>query len=83
MRDIAVWVPAEIKSEEVLNIVRENAGNLLVQNKLFDEYKKDDKVSYAFRLVFQSQSKTLTDDEVNNVMKTIEGKIIKKGWKVR
>ena len=69
LRDIAVWVPLEIKSEEVLNIIKENAGNLFVQSKLFDKYKKDKKVSYAFRLVFQSQSKTLTDDEVGEVMK--------------
>ncbi|MEK7182377.1 MAG: phenylalanine--tRNA ligase beta subunit-related protein [Patescibacteria group bacterium] len=83
LRDIAVWVPLEIKSEEVLNIIKENAGNLFVQSKLFDKYKKDKKVSYAFRLVFQSQSKTLTDDEVGEVMKKIEDKIVKKGWEVR
>ncbi|TSD03420.1 MAG: phenylalanyl-tRNA synthetase beta chain [Parcubacteria group bacterium Athens0714_16] len=84
LRDIAVWVPVEIKSEEILNIVRENAGSLLVQNKLFDEYKKEDKVSYAFRLVFQSQEKTLTDEEVNHIMENVTSKLnFKNGWNVR
>ncbi|MBU4057391.1 C40 family peptidase, partial [Patescibacteria group bacterium] len=83
LRDIAVWVPEEVKSGEVLKLIKQNSGELLMQSKLFDEYKKDDKVSYAFRLVFQSQDKTLTDNEINKVMKKIEGRIIKKGWKVR
>ncbi|MFA5838366.1 MAG: phenylalanine--tRNA ligase beta subunit-related protein [Candidatus Paceibacterota bacterium] len=83
LRDIAVWVPIKTESGEVLALIKQNSGELLMQSKLFDEYKKDNKVSYAFRLVFQSQDKTLTDDEVNEVMKKIENKIIKKGWEVR
>ena len=31
-------------------------------------FSRDDKVSFAFRLVFQSDDKTLTDDEVTVVM---------------
>lgn len=83
LRDIAVWVPIKVESREVLELIKQNSGELLMQSKLFDEYKKDDKVSYAFRLVFQSQNKTLTDDEVGEVMKKIEQKIIKNGWEVR
>lgn len=83
LRDIAVWVPIKTENGEVLELIKQNSGELLMQSKLFDEYKKDDKVSYAFRLVFQSQNKTLTDDEVNDVTKTIEQKMIKNGWEVR
>jgi len=35
---------------------------------LFDTFKKTGRVSYAFRLVFESEEKTLTDAEVNAVM---------------
>lgn len=84
LRDIAIWVPAEIKSEEILDVIKENAGDLFVQSKLFDEYKKADKVSYAFRLVFQSQEKTLTDEEVNQIMENVTSKLnSKNGWNVR
>lgn len=83
LRDIAVWVPETVSKEELLGLIKENAGELLVKDRLFDEFKKEGRVSYAFRLVFQSFEKTLTDVEVNEVMKVIESKIKEKGWEVR
>jgi len=84
LRDIAVWVPSEIKSDEVLSVIKNNGSELLIQNKLFDEYKKDHKVSYAFKLIFQSQKKTLTDTEINTIMDNMTSILnSKNGWKVR
>jgi len=88
-RDIAVWVPEEIKSENVQKIIKENMGDMVVKGpELFDEFKKDGKISYAFRLVFQSYDRTLTDQEVNDIMTKITNKIKDKetngiGWQVR
>jgi phenylalanyl-tRNA synthetase beta chain len=84
-RDIAVWVPENIKSEKVAKIIKENAGEMVVRGpELFDEFKKDSKVSYAFRLVFQSYERTLTDTEVNDIMLKITNKIKDNdGWQVR
>ena len=54
-RDIAVWVPEGVSSEEVAKIIKGNAGEMVVRGpELFDEFKKGDQISYAFRLVFQS-----------------------------
>ena len=41
------------------------------------------KTSYAYRLVFQSFDKTLSDDDIAPVMQQIEQAIVKKGWEVR
>ncbi len=84
-RDVAVWVPEGVESGDVQTLIKENAGNLVVRGpELFDEFKKDGKVSYAFRLVFQSYDRTLTDEEVNTVMQNINTKITEKeGWQVR
>lgn len=84
-RDVAVWVPEGVRSSEVLKIIKENTGDLVVRGpELFDEFKKDGKTSYAFRLVFQSYDRTLTDTEVNEIMTKITNKIKeKKGWQVR
>ena len=57
LRDIAVWVPLEIKSEEVLNIIKENAGNLFVQSKLFDKYKKIKRFHTRFDWFFSHKAK--------------------------
>lgn len=85
LRDIAVWVSNENTSNDLLNLIKENAGELLVQTKLFDTYSPEgeDKTSYAFNLVFQSQEKTLTDEEINVIMDKITEQIQSKGWEVR
>jgi len=83
LRDIAVFVPNEVKSNELIKIIENEAGGLLVRSALFDEFKKEDKVSYAYRLVFQSFEKTLTDEEINKAMEKVVQVITKKGWQVR
>jgi phenylalanyl-tRNA synthetase beta subunit len=83
-RDVAVWVGEDVQSGDVAKIIKENAGDMVVRgSKLFDEFKKDGKVSYAFRLVFQSYERTLTDAEINEVMNKIQSKIEENGWQVR
>ena len=86
---MAVWVPVDVKSSEIEKIIKENAGELLIKGPdLFDEFKKDGQISYAFRLVFQSYNRTLTDAEINEIMTKISNKIKDKktngiAWQVR
>lgn len=84
-RDIALWVPEDISSIDVEKIIKENMGDMVIKGpELFDEFKKDGKISYAFRLVFQSYDRTLTDTEVNEIMTKITNKIKdNNGWQVR
>lgn len=83
VRDIALWVPSEAKPEEVLGIIKKEAGELLVHSNLFDQFEKNGKTSYAFRLVFQSFEKTLTDEEANSIMERVAEVLAHKGWTVR
>ena len=52
-------------------------------NKLSLGLFKDNKTSFAFRLVFQSYEKTLTDDEVNTMMETYYKVFKDKGYEIR
>lgn len=89
LRDIAVFVPDGIKENDVRNIIESEGGELLVRTTLFDVFQKtfDDgikKTSYAFRLVFQSQDKTLSDEAVNEIMEGVTKKLnASSGWQVR
>lgn len=84
LRDIAVWVPESIDAEQVLNIIQENAGDLLVRSDLFDTFTKEGRVSYAFHLVFQSHTETLTDEKVGVIMSAITDQIMSKDdWEIR
>lgn len=85
LRDIAVWVPSGVSEDEVLDLIKKESGDLLVTSRLFDKYEKEEekKVSYAFRLVFQSYEKTLTDDEINPIMNKVTELLGGKGFEVR
>ncbi len=83
VRDIAMWVPEETEAEKITEVLKANAGELCTRITLFDEFTKDDRTSFAFRLVFQSMERTLTDDEVETEMKNINQAVDKEGWEVR
>jgi phenylalanyl-tRNA synthetase beta chain len=82
-RDIAMWVTQGTDPEEVKLVLEENATELRVRTTLVDVFTKEGKTSYAFRLVFQSYEKTLTDEEVNAVMSNVYAAVHEKGWEVR
>lgn len=83
LRDVAVWTPEGVEEDKVSSIIEDVSGELLVRLKLFDVYKKDERTSYAFNLVFQSQEKTLTDPEVNEIMEKVSKEFAAQGWEVR
>ncbi len=76
LRDIAVFVPEGTSEKEIADSIRDKAGNLLVNLRLFDTFERSFEdgtkhFSYAFRLAFLSDQKTLSDGEVNVIMKKI------------
>ncbi len=84
VRDIALFVSPDTPAESVDKVIRENAGELVVRGpELFDEFSKDGKKSLAFRIVFQSMERTLSDEEVNKVMEKVYSVLKNKGWEVR
>lgn len=82
-RDIALWAEEGTTAASVDTLIKETAGELLLHTTLFDEFHKDGKVSYAFRLVFQSFERTLTDEEVGDLMEVVTKKLTEKGYEVR
>jgi phenylalanyl-tRNA synthetase beta chain len=88
VRDIAVFVPESVGAEDVWKSIEKGiqdagAKDLLARYSLFDTFKKEGKTSYAYRMVFQSMEKTLTDDEANAIMDKVNGEMKGNGWEVR
>ncbi|MBI3570475.1 MAG: phenylalanine--tRNA ligase subunit beta [Gammaproteobacteria bacterium] len=71
-RDIAVTVEASLPAAEILECVKNVAGNLLINLELFDEYHgkgiDSGRKSFAMGLTLQESSRTLKDSEVDAVM---------------
>jgi len=82
-RDISMFVPSDVESEQVSEMILKNGGDLIVNIYLFDVFEKDDKKSLAFRLIFQSYDKTLEDGEVNEIMEKINSVLIAKDFQIR
>ena len=71
VRDVAVFVPNEIEISKVEDLIRQHLNTNVIRFAMFDKFTKGDKTSYAFRLVFQSNEKTLTEEEINAVMNPV------------
>jgi phenylalanyl-tRNA synthetase beta chain len=82
-RDIALWVSEGVRADAVEQVLNKAAGELRLRTDLFDEFTKEGKTSFAFRLVFQATDRTLTDDEVAKIMEHIYQIVSANAWKVR
>ncbi|MEO1148131.1 MAG: phenylalanine--tRNA ligase subunit beta [Cyanobacteria bacterium J06638_22] len=70
-RDIAFFAPTKFSVADIQRAVHQTAGSLLESVSLFDEYRGENvpegQRSLAFRLIYRSGDRTLTDDEVEPV----------------
>jgi len=80
VRDIAMWAVEGIDAEKIIG---GEAGPLAVKLSLFDRFEKAGKVSLAYRIIFQSFDKTLTEVEVNEIMAKISAILVDKGFEIR
>jgi phenylalanyl-tRNA synthetase beta chain len=74
-QDLAFVVAEDVPAAELLDAIREAAGELLRELEVFDEYRGEQigegKRSLAFRLAFGSPEGTLTDEDVAPVRASI------------
>ena len=73
-KDIAIILDKEITADQISKIIKKAGGNLLVNYEMFDIYTNSilgNKKSVAYSLTFGSNTKTLTDEEVNPVLEKI------------
>jgi phenylalanyl-tRNA synthetase beta chain len=70
-RDLALLIDKNIPAEKILETISDFKNNLISEIKIFDFYQgkniNKDKKSLAFRIKFHSESRTLTDKEVNKI----------------
>ncbi|MCR5303921.1 MAG: phenylalanine--tRNA ligase subunit beta, partial [Lachnospiraceae bacterium] len=74
-RDLSMLVPEKVKAGDIEALFKQRGGRNLENVKLFDIYQGEQIQkgfkSMAYSLVFRSSEKTLSDDDVNAVMKKI------------
>ncbi len=86
VRDVAMWLPLGNRTEdykEIINTIFSSAGDFLIEVSLLDMYEKGDRKSVAYRLIFQSFDRTLTDEEANAAMEKVYSALKAKGFDIR
>ncbi len=79
-RDIAVWCTSVEAQSRLEEIVSEFSKNYCVREPvLFDRFEKEGQTSVAYRFVFQSNEKTLTEKEVEEWWSVLLSEIKKEG----
>ena len=74
-RDISILIDNTIENKDIEENIYKNAGELLIDLKLFDFYQGSDlpgnKVSLTYSLKFQSINRTLKDKEIDLLLSKI------------
>ncbi len=79
-RDVAFILDKTVRSDKVIEIIKQASSNLLHQIKLFDIFQSDSlgegKKSLAFQLEFYNVERTLTENEIEkdfrNIIESVE-----------
>ncbi len=74
-RDISMFVKKDTLAADIFSKIREAGGNLVLDINLFDISEIEGKKSLAFRIEIGSREKTLTAEEINEVMERVIRKL--------
>ena len=75
-RDISFVVSKDFVPNDYFDLIRDLGGDLVEQVELLDKYENSekfgaDKVSYTYRIVYRSNERTLTTDEIDPIQDKI------------
>ena len=82
VRDISLFAPINAKNK-ILEIIKKEVGELGIKVYCFDEFKKDESYSFSFRVIFQSDKRTLLDKEIFVILQKLEKTLKSNGFKIR
>ena len=77
IRDISMWIPGGFHENNLMEIVRSETGELVESVEEIDKFThpKTGRNSVAYKIIYRSNDKTMTDGEVNEVHGSVENKL--------
>jgi phenylalanyl-tRNA synthetase alpha chain len=75
-RDISFIVPKTFEPNQYFDLIRDEGGDLVEAVSLLDKYADEkkfgaDRISYTYRIVYRSNERTLTSEEVDKIQSEI------------
>jgi phenylalanyl-tRNA synthetase alpha chain len=76
IRDISFVVPSDFVPNNYFDLIRDLGGNLVEEVALLDKYENEEKfgagkTSYTYRIVYRSNERTLTSEEIAPIQEKI------------
>lgn len=71
-RDIAFWISETFNHNGFCEIVREKGGDLVETVEIKDQFTKDNRTSKCYRIVYRSNDKSLTNEEINTIQEDLK-----------
>jgi len=86
-KDLAILIDKNISADEIAKGIKKAAGSLFTNTEIFDVYEgkniPEGKRSIAYSLSFGANDRTLTDEEINNIMNKVIESLQKMGAELR
>ncbi|KAL4523153.1 hypothetical protein Ndes2526A_g07856 [Nannochloris sp. 'desiccata'] len=79
-KDMAFWLSESFTENNLCEVVRGVAGDLVEEVKLIDDFThpKTGKTSNCFRIAYRSMERSLTDDEINKMQEEVRKQVSEK-----
>lgn len=76
-KDVSFWVSDEFSENNLCEVVRGVAGDLVEEVKLIDDFtnKKTGRTSNCYRIAYRSMERSLTDDEINQLQESVRAEM--------
>jgi phenylalanyl-tRNA synthetase alpha chain len=86
VRDISFWITGTpLKNKEhweehnnFCEVCREVGNDLIESISQVDRFEKDNRVSFAYKIVYRSNNRTLLGDEINDMQTILRSKVVEK-----
>lgn len=79
-KDMAFWVPEDFSANNLFDVVRGVAGDIVEKMELIDKFThpKTQQESQCYRITYRSMDKTFTDAEINSIQDSVREEVQKK-----
>lgn len=81
-KDVSFWLPMdkEVHQNDIFEVIRNLGGDLVEKVELFDEFTnpKTNKQSKAYRVIYRSMDRSLTNEEVDAIQNDVRNALVEK-----
>ena len=82
-KDISFWVPQNFHENDFFELVRSVGGDLVEKVEKIDEFEKNGKKSFCYRICYRSMERVLTNQEVDEMQLKLREKSGSLGLELR